>query len=86
MAIADGALFGYSSLEDVRKQEIPEGQEELILRFHDSALERPVLRKCTKAGGVTDDPMPKGSFTDIFKSTLTNAGYFCGVSIHSIRR
>jgi hypothetical protein len=30
--------------------------------------------------------MPKSSFTDIFKSTLTNAGYFCGVSIHAIQR
>jgi hypothetical protein len=86
MAIADGALFGYKSLEDVRAQEIPAGQDELILRFKDSALERPILRKCTKTGGVTDDPMPKSSFTTIFRSILTNAGYLCGPSIHAIRR
>jgi len=86
MAIADGALFGYESLEDVRAQEIPSGQDELILRFKDSALERPILRKCTKTGGVTDDPMPKSSFTAIFKSTLTNTGYICGPSIHAMRR
>ena len=86
MAVADDALFGYESLEDVRAQEIPSGQDELVLRFKDSALERPILRKCTKTGGVTDDPMPKSSFTTIFKSTLTNAGYLCGPSIHAIRR
>jgi Protein of unknown function (DUF3435) len=86
MAIADDALFGYKSLEDVRAQEIPSGQDELVLRFKDSALERPILRKCRKAGGVTDDPMTTSSFTAIFKSTLTNAGYLCGPSIHAMRR
>ncbi|KAN0069234.1 Protein of unknown function (DUF3435) domain containing protein [Elaphomyces granulatus] len=86
MAIADDALFGYESLEDVRAQEIPSGKDELILRFKDSALERPILRRCTKTGGVTSDPMPKSSFTAILKSTLTNAGYLYGPSIHAIRR
>ncbi|OAG42721.1 AdoMet-dependent rRNA methyltransferase SPB1 [Fonsecaea monophora] len=86
MAIADNALFGYESLEDVRAQEISPGKDELVLRFKDSALERPILRKCTKTGGVTDDPMPKSSFTAILKSTLTNAGYLCGPSIHAIWR
>jgi hypothetical protein len=86
MTIADDALFGYESLEDVRAQEIPSGEDELVLRFKDSALEQPILRKCTKTGGVTDDPMPKSSFTAIFKSTLTNAGYLCGLSIHAMRR
>jgi hypothetical protein len=31
MVIANDALFGYESLEDVRKQEIPAGQDELVL-------------------------------------------------------
>lgn len=86
MAIADNALFGYESLEDVRAQEIPSGKDELELRFRESALRRPILRKCTKTGGVTDGPMPKSPFTTILKSTLTNAGYLCGPSIHAIRR
>lgn len=86
MAIADKALFGYESLEDVQKQEIPEGEDELALRFHDSALERPILRRCTKTGGVTDDPMPQSAFINILKSTLTNAGYLRGPTVHAIRR
>jgi hypothetical protein len=52
LTIADGTLFGYEALEDVRNQEVPLGQDELPLRFEGSALERPVLRHWTKAGGV----------------------------------
>jgi hypothetical protein len=36
--------------------------------------------------GVTDEPMPKEAFRDIFKSTLKNSGYLCRTSIHIIRR
>jgi hypothetical protein len=38
------------------------------------------------ADGVTDEPMPKEAFRDIFKSTLKNSGYLCRTSIHIIRR
>ena len=86
MAIAGDALFGYEILEDVRKQEIPLGLDELPLRFKDSALDRPILRQYTKAGGIMDKPMPRSAFTNILKSTLTNAGYICGPSIRAIRR
>ena len=86
MAIADEALFGYKTLDDVRRQEIPAGQTELILRFNDSALNKPIARKCTKHGSVTDDPMPLSAFLAIFKSTLVNAGYLWNLSIHAIRR
>ena len=86
MAIADGALFGYETLDDVRRQEIPAGENELILRVKESALSQPILRKSTKANGATEEPMPKSAFTDILSSTLRNAGYFCATSIHAIRR
>jgi hypothetical protein len=38
MAIADNALFGYESLGGCTAQEIPSGEDELVLRFKDSAL------------------------------------------------
>ena len=38
MVITDGALFGYNTLNDVQRQEIPAGENELILRFWESAL------------------------------------------------
>jgi hypothetical protein len=86
MAIADGALFSYKSIEYVQKQETPQGEDELILRFNESALDRPILRKCTKTDGVTSELMPKGAFIAVFQSTLNNVGYFWGPSIHVIRR
>jgi len=66
--------------------EIPPGENELILRYHDDAIHRPILRKCTKADGVTDEPMRKSAFLAIHESTMKNAGYLCGTSIHTIRR
>lgn len=62
MAFADTALSSYESLEDVRKQEIPESEEEPILRFKDSASEWTILRQCTKTGGAMVEPMPKSDF------------------------
>ena len=85
MALADGALVGYDTYEGLRHQIIPEGKDELILRFKQESLDGLILRKCTKAGGVTDESMTKSAFCDIFKSTLINAGYFCGASVHAIR-
>lgn len=86
MAFVDKTLFGYATLADLRQQRIPAGQNELILRWEDEALDKPILRKCTLAGGVTDESMSRSAFNQIFQSTLRNAGYFCIASAHSIRR
>lgn len=85
LAIVDDALFGFKSLDDVQKQEIAPGEND-ILRYNDAAIKRPILRKCTKADGVTDKPMPKSAFLSIHETILKNAGDFCGTSIHTIRR
>jgi len=47
MAVANNALFGIESLEDLQKLEILAGEEELSLSFKESALDRPILRKCS---------------------------------------
>jgi hypothetical protein len=86
MALADGALFGVESVDDLQKKEIPPGENELILRYNESSLKKPILRKCTKAGGVTDEPMPKSAFSGIWRSNTFNAGYFYTPTIHAIRR
>ena len=44
MAFADGALFGFDTLDDLWQQEIPPGENELILRWNDSKLETKILR------------------------------------------
>jgi len=86
LAIADKSLFGYESLDDLREQEIPSNKNEIKLEYNPEALDRPILRKCTQAGGVLNEPMPKKAFLRIFGSTLKNTGYFCNTSIHAIRR
>lgn len=65
---------------------IQPGETEVILRFNDDAVNRPILKKCTKAKGITDEPMPKAAFLDIHESSMKNAGYLDGDSIHGIRR
>jgi hypothetical protein len=86
MAIADKALWGYDSLDDLQRQKIPPGDDVLPLRWDEAALDRPVLRKCTKADGVTEERMPKAAFVDIYKTSLRNSGYPTTASIHAIRR
>ena len=86
MTFADKALFGFNTLADLQEQQIPKGQDELALRWRESALDKPILRKSTKAGSVTDEPIPRSAFSQIFQSTLVNAGYLCAASVHSIRR
>jgi len=86
MAIADKALFGFNSMEDLWRQKIPTGEDELPLRWNESVNDLPILRKATINDGVTKERMSKSMFSRIHSSTLRNAGYFCGSSIHSIRR
>lgn len=86
MVLADGALFGVESVDDLQKKEIPPGENELVLRYNESALKKPILRKCTKAGGVTDETMPKSAFLAIWRSNTSNAGSFYTPTIHAIRR
>lgn len=86
LALADGALFGYDTIDDFRQTVIPDGDDQVILRFKDSALDLLVCRKCTKSSGVTDDLMSQSTFRAIVQSTLVNAGYFWNLAIHAIRR
>jgi hypothetical protein len=86
LALADGALQGYSTFADLRQQVIPADRDELPLRFKQEVLDLPIARKCTQSGGVTNDPMSKSQFLAIFRSSLVNAGYNWSPSIHAIRR
>jgi hypothetical protein len=86
MAIADNALFGIESLDDLAKLEIPSGDEVLELRFKESALDRPILRTCTKEKGTLEEKWSKSAFLRIYRAMLCKAGYFCGASIHAVRR
>jgi hypothetical protein len=86
MAVADGALLGINSIDDLMKKRIPPGQNVLHLRYRASALEKPILRRCTRDVGVTDDPMPKSSFLAIWRSNCYNADYYQIPTVHAVRR
>jgi hypothetical protein len=86
MAIADNVLVGIKSEADLQELEILQGENELPLLYVPGAKEKVILRKCLKAGGVTDEPMPKSAFLNIHRNGLTNTGYPCGPSVHGIRR
>ena len=86
MAIADNVLVGIKSEADLQELEILQGENELPLLYAPGAAEKVILRKCSKAGGVTDEPMPKSAFLNIHRNSLTNTGYPCRPSVHGIRR
>jgi Protein of unknown function (DUF3435) len=67
-------------------QEILADGNELILRFKNSALDKPILRKYTKIDGITDESIPKSVFTDILCTTFRNTEYLCTTLVHAIRR
>ena len=69
MALADKALWGYDSIEELLKPKIPAREEVLPLCGDDPALTRRIVRKCTKAGGISDEPMPESAFTQIASLT-----------------
>lgn len=86
LAFFDQAIFGYQTLNDLRQQRMPEGQNELTLRFREEVLDKYVLRQCTMAGGLSDQKMSQSAFTSILTSTMHNAGYSHNPGIHAIRR
>lgn len=86
MAIADKVLAGFDTIADLQKQKIPRDKSHIMLRFKREILDKPILRKCTMFDGVTEKPMTRAAFNEIFSATLRNAGYTCATSVHAIRR
>jgi hypothetical protein len=85
MAIADNVLVGIRSEADLQELEILPGENELPLLYAPGAEKKVILRKYSKAGGVTDEPMPKSAFLNIHKNGLANAGYPCGPSVSAFQ-
>jgi hypothetical protein len=66
MAIADNVLVGIKSVKDLQALEIPPGEDEFRVVYAEGMEDKFILRKCTKAVGVTDAPMPKSAFLKIY--------------------
>ena len=76
MAVADNVLFGIESLDELQQLEIPPGEDELMLNFKESALNRPILSRCTKQKGTAEGIMPKNAFLRIFPSHHEKGGLY----------
>ena len=86
MAFADGAVYGYDSLDDFWEQQIPPDENQVQLRWKDSALEQPILRQVSQTKGVLNKPWKEHAFKPIYRALLDKCGYICEASIHMIRR
>ena len=86
LAIADHAIWGVDTLDDLWQLQIPDGDNELPLRWNDSVKDLPILRNATMRDGVTNEPLLKRSFDRILKSVLNLSGFFGPATVHAIRR
>ncbi|MCJ1359649.1 MAG: hypothetical protein MMC33_009651, partial [Icmadophila ericetorum] len=86
LALADKAIFGVNSAEDMWQLQIHPGDNELILRWTDSVKSLPVLRNATMQHGVSTEPLSKQTFDRIIKSVFKLSGYFGHATVHAIRR
>ncbi|PYH76431.1 hypothetical protein BO82DRAFT_347115 [Aspergillus uvarum CBS 121591] len=85
LALADKALFGFTTPEEFFEQRIPEGQNELVLRWNDEARNRCIIRSAT-AEGVSEDPMTKESYQADFRRIMAAACYYVTATVHAMRR
>ena len=86
LAIADHAIWGVNTLDDLWQLRIPDGEDELLLRWNDSVMDLPILRNATMRDGVTNEPLLKRTFDRIVKDVLNHSGFFGHATVHAIRR
>ncbi|KZL81211.1 hypothetical protein CI238_13164 [Colletotrichum incanum] len=87
LALADKALFGYDSLEDLWEREILDGDDVHVFRWKDEALHIPIIRGFSRDGTDLKKPLTVGVFRKDFRSSLQLADYVdVAPSVHQIRR
>ena len=87
MGLADKALFGFSSPDDLGEQKIPDGRNEVHLRWHDWALDIPICRAADRQRIILPHTaMPQHIFTAILGRVLMTLYVGVLISIHQIRR
>ena len=61
LALADRAIQGITSAEDLWELQIPDGEDELPLRWTDDAEHLLILRNATMQAGVSEEPLSKAT-------------------------
>jgi hypothetical protein len=85
LALADNAIFGYSSADEIWQQSIPPGENELRLQWNKEAENRCIVRGIT-ATEDSEAAMTKAQFHNDFRRVMNNADYFKTATIHAVRR
>jgi hypothetical protein len=85
LALADGALFGFTHPEEVFEQRIPPGENELVLSWKGDARDRCIVRSVT-AEGVGEDPLTKEQYQKDLRRILIWIGFFITATVHAMRR
>ena len=75
LAIADHAISGVNTLDDLWQLRIPDGDDELPLRWNDSVMHLPILRN------ATFEPLLKTTFDRIPESVLSHSGFFAPATV-----
>lgn len=86
MALADGALFGYKSWDQIWDQTVPDGDTHVKILWEEAWLNKPIIRDVTFDGVVTEEKLKRSTFESIIRTMLLNEGYATGGGVHQIRR
>lgn len=74
LAVADKALYGLNSLQELDDIQIPEGDDKVQLLWAEEVKSRPILKTVTQNAGVIDKPMTEDAFKKIFESHFEKCG------------
>ncbi|KAI9779399.1 MAG: hypothetical protein M1835_004702, partial [Candelina submexicana] len=85
IALADGAIKGFSTVDELLNARIPSGRNTWLLRWQDDCLEKPVVRKVTTEGPKAA-PLTYSCLWTQLQHLATRTGFTDRLTIHSIRR
>jgi len=85
LAIADNALKGYETLDDLMKVRLPEDRDSWELEWKENACDLPVLRMASAKGVNKTRALTYAALWNQIVSLGNRVGYRDAVKIHAIR-
>ncbi|RDL31538.1 Uncharacterized protein BP5553_09747 [Venustampulla echinocandica] len=85
LAIADNAIKGFKTLDDLEKARVPDGRDSWELEWEEDARDLPILRMATAEGVHKYRALTYAALWNQIVSLGIRAGYRDSVKIHAIR-
>jgi hypothetical protein len=85
LALADGAFHKYETWDDIVRIPKPPNNTHVILSYHESVLDKPILRRC-KPNGPLEQVQSASTFAEQLAQLGHRAGIPARITIHSFRR